>query len=171
MIELLNVVRFLFPFIALFLFFLLYRTSGKQMMNFYRIMVFSDNGTKFFAMCLYLVILFFNWSCYMCDPSIATLITGAFVFPLGIYRLADTILHRLHENKLSFILTLIVATVCYAVPSLNCAAVSLLLLALAAMFYPSKQVLQLKKRFFLHRASVSKDCHPRIYSAIIKKYY
>lgn len=107
----------------------------------------------------------------MCDPSIATLITGAFVFPLAIYRLIDTILHRLHESKISFLATLIVATVCYAVPSLYCAAVSLLLLALAAMFYPSKQVQQLKKRLLVDRTSISKELHPGIYSAIIKRYY
>lgn len=171
MIELLNVVRFIFPFIALLLFFLLYRTSGNRMMKFYRIMVFRENGTKFFAMCLYLVLLFFNWCCYMCEPTLATLITGAFVFPLGIYRLSDIILHRLHENRVSFYITLLVVIICYAVPALNCAAVSMFLLALAAMFYPSRTAKQMKEDFYKHRQSIRKEDHPKIYSAIIKKYY
>lgn len=140
-------------------------------MKFYRIMVFSENGTKFFAMCLYLVLLFFNWCCYMCEPTLATLITGAFVFPLGIYRLSDVILHRLHENRVSFYITLLVAIVCYAVPVLNCAAVSMLMLALAAMFYPSRKAKQMKEDFFEKRYSISKDDRTKIYSAIIKKYY
>ena len=143
MIEILNVIKFIFPFAALLLFFMFYKTNGKRMIRFCVGMLAYKQNRNFYTKILVLVLLNFNWFCYMTDPNLATLVAAAFLFPLMSFKLSDVVLHRLHENKVSFFITLVVSMVCYAVPSLYSVSVFLFVLALAAQFYPTRAAVQL----------------------------
>lgn len=171
MIEILNVIKFIFPFASLLLFFMLYRTEGTRMLKFYVRMLAYQPNRNFYTKILFLVLLTFNWCCYMSDPNLATLVAAAFLYPLMSFKLSDTILHRLHENKISFLTTLTVSMVCYAVPDLYAVSVFLFVLALAAQFYPTRKAIRLCDDYIHTMHLYDDDTQGKIIAIIYQMYY
>ena len=171
MIEFLNVVRFCFPFVALLLFFLLYGKKGKRMNRFYSLMAMTKNGTRFYALMVYTALLFFSWCSHVCSPCIATLLSGAFVFPLVFYRWANILLRVLREYRSVFYASLIFSTVIYAVPQMHSFSVIIFVLALSAAFYPSRRVLAIKDNMDRYVDETDEDFNQRVKSIVIEEYY
>jgi hypothetical protein len=67
--------------------------------------------------------------------------TGCLVF----HRVADAVLHRLHERTRLWALTLMLALLCYAIPYMNSVFQVLYTVAVASVFYPSERVLRMKE--------------------------
>ena len=171
MIEILNVIKFIFPFAALLLFFMLYRTNGKRMINFCVGMLVFKQNRNFYTKILFLVLLNFNWCCYMTDPNLATLVAASFLYPLMSFRLSDVVLNRLHENKISFFITLLVSMVCYAVPDLYAVSVFLFVLALAAQFYPTRAALKLCDSYKFTKGLWGEEHDRKVAALIFQLYY
>ena len=171
MLSVLNILRFVFPFVCLGLFFLLYQSKGKRMRRFYCTMALTLNGTRFFTLMVYAVLLFFSWCNHVCSPNLFTLLTGAFVFPLVFYRWSNCVLRTLHDHKRLFYFGLLAATVCYAVPAMNNIAVTLFVLTLASAFYPSLKVMELRESLHREKEETTEDYHERVVREVMEKYY
>ena len=170
MLSVLNILRFVFPFVFLGLFFLLYQSKGKRMRRFYCTMALTLNGTPFFTQMVYAVLLFFSWCSHVCSPNLFTLLTGAFVFPLVFYRWSNCVLRTLHDHKL-FYFGLLAATVCYAVPAMNSIAVTLFVLTLASTFYPSLKVMELRESLHREKEETKEEYRERVVREVMEKYY
>ena len=171
MLTVLNILRFVFPFVCLGMFFIYYRSDSKCMRKFYCRMALTVNGTRFYGLLVYSVLLFFSWCSHMCSPNIYTLLTGAFVFPLVFYRWSNCVLRTLHDHKRLFYFGFLVAIVTYTIPAMNSIAVSLFVLTLASAFYPSLKVLHLREQ--LHRESGESldDYYERVVRDVFDNYY
>ena len=64
--------------------------------------------------------------------------------PFMFNKVADRILHRLHESLRLLVTTLILAMVCYTAPYLNSIFQELFTVSVASLFYPSERVLAMK---------------------------
>ena len=101
-------------------------------------MVVFDSARKF-----YLSIMI-NWCCCMTEPNLAVGLSSILTLALLNRRIADSTLHILHERKRFWLITLLIAVVCYATPYMNSVFQLFFLLSVAAVFYPSERVLQQK---------------------------
>lgn len=171
MVEILNVIKFIFPFAALLLFFMLYRTNGKRMLKFCVGMLMFKQNRNFYTKILVLVLLNFNWCCYVSAPNLVTLVAAAFLFPLMSFKLSDVVLHRLHENKISFFITLLVSMACYAVPDLYAVSVFLFVLALAAQFYPTREALKLSESYMKTKDLLGAENRREFAALMYQMYY
>ena len=171
MIDFLNVVRFCFPFVALFLFFVFYGKKSKRMCRFYSLMVMTKNGTRFYALIVYTALLFFSWCSHVCDPGLASLLSGAFVFPLVFYKWTNTILTVLREYKSAFYISLVFSTLLYTVPQMHSFSVIVFVLALSAAFYPSRKMLSLLANMDRYVDEKDEDFNQRVKSIVIEEYY
>jgi hypothetical protein len=75
-------------------------------------------------------------------------------FCLIFNRVADAVLHRLHERQLLWVLTLMLSLVCYSIPYMNSIFHVLYTIGVASIFYPSERVLRIKDE-------VNSICNPR----------
>ena len=171
MLSVLNILRFVFPFVCLGMFFLLYQSKGKRMRRFYCTMALTLNGRRFFTLMLYLVLLFFSWCSHVCSPNLFTLLTGAFVLPLVFYRWSNCVLRTLHDHKCLFYFGLLVAIICIAVPAMNSVAVTLFVLTLASAFYPSLKVIELRESLHRKKEETKEDFRERVVREVMEKYY
>ena len=139
MIHTLTIIRFLFPFLLLLAFFCLYKKPYRCMQSF-----------MFYLSIMMLTLIFINWCCCMTEPNLAVGLSSILTLALLNRRIADSTLHILHERKRFWLITLLIAVVCYATPYMNSVFQLFFLLSVAAVFYPSERVLQQK--------SVLEDC-------------
>lgn len=150
MIHTLTIIRFLFPFLLLLAFFCLYKKPYRCMQSFMWGMVVFDSARKFYLSIMMLTLIFINWCCCMTEPNLAVGLSSILTLALLNRRIADSTLHILHERKRFWLITLLIAVVCYATPYMNSVFQLFFLLSVAAVFYPSERVLQQK--------SVLEDC-------------
>lgn len=144
MIQILYSVKFLFPFLLLALFFCLYRKDYGFMKRFYYKQVMSFNARKFYCIVLLTVLIFLNWCSFETDHNYAVACAALMTIPFMFNKVADRILHRLHESLRLLVTTLILAMVCYTAPYLNSIFQVLFTVSVASLFYPSERVLGMK---------------------------
>ena len=171
MLSVLNIVRFIFPFVCLGIGFLLYRSTGKRMRRFYCTMALTLNGMRLYTLFVYTVLLFFSWCSHVCGPNLFTLLTGAFVFPMVSSRWSNRVLRTLHDHRWLFYVGLLVATICYAVPAMNSVAVTLFVLTLSSVFYPSLKVMELRNTLHRENEETTENYRERVVREVIEKYY
>lgn len=107
-------------------------------------MVVFDSARKFYLSIMMLTLIFINWCCCMTEPNLVVGLSSILTLALLNRRIADSTLHILHERKRFWLITLLIAVVCYATPYMNSVFQLFFLLSVAAVFYPSERVLQQK---------------------------
>ena len=95
-------------------------------------------------MALSAVLIFLNWCCFETDHNYAVACAALMTIPFMFNRVADHVLHLLHESLALLVTTLILAMVCYTIPYLNSVFHVLFTVSVAPQFYPSECVLAMK---------------------------
>lgn len=144
MILTLSIIKFLFPFLLLGLFFCLYKKEYGFMKRFYYKTVTSFNARNLYCMALSAVLIFMNWCCFETDHNYAVACAALMTIPFMFNSVADHVLHLLHESLAFLVTTLILAMVCYTIPYLNSVFHVLFTVSVASQFYPSERVLAMK---------------------------
>lgn len=138
-----QVIKFLYPFILLTVFFCLYKKDCSIMYKFCWRMTMSYNARKLYIIVVLSLLIFMNWCCFMTDPNWAVALAALMTSALFFNRIADRLLHRLQERKHLWA-TLILALICYCIPYMNSIFYVLYTLSMASVFYPSEHVLRIK---------------------------
>lgn len=107
-------------------------------------MTMTRSARKLFIIAVLALLILLNWCCYMTDPNWAVLFAAVVTCCLFSNRVADRVLHRLHERKRFWTLTLMLALICYSIPYMNSIFHVLYTLGVASIFYPSERVLRIK---------------------------
>ena len=136
------IIEILFPALLIALPLSLYRSNRPFMAKFYLRMTASENARKLYVRCMLILILLYHYiyaGGHFGEWGIlVSTILCAILFP---FKRANKWLTGLHEEqKRFFLVALLVLAIC-AVPYLHTTAVTLGFLLLAAMFYPSCNVL------------------------------
>lgn len=145
MFQTLDIIKFVFPFIELCLFFCLYGKPFKFMKKFYCSMTLFRNARKFYGLCLLIVLFFVNWCCCMTSPNYAVGLSAVIIMLFFSYRVTDLVLRCLKRNKVLFFTTMILSMACYAIPYLNSLFHVLYTIGIASVFYPSESLLKIRK--------------------------
>lgn len=116
----------------------LYRSNRPFMTKFYLRMVGSENARKLYMQCLLIFLLLYHyvyagghfgeWGILLSTILCAVLFS---------FKRTDKWLHKLHEDRKSFVLTALLVLVICAISHLHTLAVTFAFLLLDAMFYPS----------------------------------
>lgn len=144
MILSLFIVKLVFPFLLLALFFYLYKKEYGFMKRFYYKSVTSLNARKLYCIALFAVLIFLNWCSFETDHNKAVACAALMTIPFMFNKVADRVLHLLHESLALLATTLILAMVCYTIPYLNSIFHVLFTVSVASQFYPSERVLAMK---------------------------
>ena len=128
-------------------------------------MTMTFSARKLFIIVVLSSLIFMNWCCYMTDPNWAVAFAAFMTCCLLFNRVADRVLHRLHERKRFWALTLMLALVCYSIPYMYSIFLVLYTLGVASVFYPSERVLRI-------RNEANSICNPPgLLQRIIRNYY
>ena len=147
------------------LFFCLYKKEYGFMKRFYYKIVMSYNARKFYCIVLLTMLIFLNWCSFETDQNYAVACAALMTIPFMFNKVADRILHRLHESLRLLVTTLILAMVCYTAPYLNSIFQVLFTVSVASLFYPSERVLRIKNE-------TNSICNPPgLLQRIIRNYY
>ena len=119
MIQTIQLIKFCYPFILLAVFFCLYKKDNRITRKFCWRMTMTRSARKLFIIAVLALLILLNWCCYMTDPNWAVLFAAVVTCCLFSNRVADRILHRLHERKRFWTLTLMLALICYSIPYMN----------------------------------------------------
>lgn len=120
----------------------LYKSRKSFMAKFYLRMTAQATARKFYRMVLLIILLSFHFL-YLSvqfvpiDLLLSTLLIAAFYMKLD----ADRCLHALHEKRKAFCVVAIITLAFALTTHLYTTAVTLAFILLAAMFYPSREVL------------------------------
>ena len=144
MIQTIQLIKLIYPFILLAVFFCLYKKENGFTKNFCWRMTMFFNARKLFIIVMLSSLIFMNWCCFVTDPNWAVALAAIMTCCLFFNRVADAALHRLHERKRLWALTLMLALVCYSIPYMNSVFHVLYTLGVASVFYPSEKVLRIK---------------------------
>lgn len=136
------IIEFIFPALLIALPLSLYRSNRLFMAKFYLRMTASGNARKLYVRCMLILILLYHYiyaGGHFGEWGIlVSTILCAILFP---FKRADKWLAGLHEEQKRFFLAALLALAICAVPHLHTTVVTLGFLLLAAMFYPSCNVL------------------------------
>lgn len=136
------IIEILFPALLIALPLSLYRSNHPFMAKFYLRMTASENARKLYVRCMLILILLYHYiyaGGHFGEWGIlVSTILCAILFP---FKRADKWLAGLHEEQKRFFLTALFTLAICAVSHLHTTAVTLGFLLLAAMFYPSCNVL------------------------------
>ena len=127
MIQTLQLIKFCYPFILLAVFVCLYKKEYSIIKRFCWRMTMTFSARKLFIIVVLSSLIFMNWCCYMTDPNWAVAFAAFMTCCLLFNRVADRVLHRLHERK-----------------RMNSIFHVLYTLGVASVFYPSEKVLRIK---------------------------
>ncbi len=144
MIQTVQLIKFFYPFILLAAFFCFYKKENKITNKFCWLMTMTFSARKLFVFVMLGSLILLNWCCYKTGPNLAVLFAAIMTCCLLFNRVADAVLHRLHERKRFWALTLMLALVCYSIPYVNSIFHVLYTLGVASIFYPSERVLRIK---------------------------
>lgn len=137
-----NFIALMFPLAVAIVAAALYKSERTFMLRFYVAMTESANARKLYTQCLLVLLLVFHYvyvSGHFGDFGVLpSTILCAVMFS---HKRTDRWLHRLHENRRTFVMLAAVALAIAAVPHGYTMSVTLALLLLAAMFYPSYRIL------------------------------
>lgn len=154
MIQTIQLIKFFYPFILLAVFFCLYKKENSLTKRFCWRMTMTFSARKLYIIVMLSSLLLMNWCCFMTDPNYAVGFAAFMTFCLIFNRVADAMLHRLHERKLFWTLTLMLSLVCYSIPYMNSIFHVLYTIGVASVFYPSEHALRI-------RDEVNSICNPR----------
>ena len=158
-------IKFFFPFILLAVFFCLYKKENSLTRRFCWRMTMTFSARKLFIIVLLSLLLLLNWCCYMTGPNWAVGLAALMTCSLFFNRVADRMLHRLHESRRLWVVTLMLALICYSIPYTNSIFHVLYTLAVASVFYPSERVLHMKDE-------ADSICNPKeLLQRILQSYY
>ena len=144
MTQTIQLIKFCYPFILLTVFFCLYKKDNRFTKQFCWRMTMTHSARKLFIIAVLFLLILMNWCCYRTDPNRVVLFAAIITGSLFSYRVADRLLHRLHERKRFWTLTLMLALICYSIPYMNSIFHVLYTLGVASVFYPSERVLRIK---------------------------
>ena len=144
MIQTLQLIKFFYPFILLAVFFCLYKKENSITKRFCWRMTMTFSARKLYIIVMLGSLVFLNWCCYQTDSNLAVLFAAFMTGCLVFHRVADAVLHRLHERTRLWALTLMLALLCYAIPYMNSVFQVLYTVGVASVFYPSERVLRMK---------------------------
>ena len=144
MIQTIQLIKFFYPFIILAAFFCLYKKEYSITKKFCWCMTMYFNARRLFAFLSVGLLLFMNWCCFMTNPNLAVLFSAVITCCLFSYRVADAMLHRLHERTRLWAITLMLALVCYSIPYMYSIFLLLYTVGVASVFYPSERVLRIR---------------------------
>ena len=165
MIQTCQLIKFFFPFILLAVFFCLYKKENGITRRFCWRMTMTFSARKLFIIVLLSLLLLLNWCCYMTEPNWAVGLAALMTCSLFFNRVADRVLHWLHESRRLWVVTLMLALVCYSIPYTNSIFHVLYTLAVASVFYPSERVLRMKDE-------ADSICNPKeLLQRILQSYY
>ena len=165
MIQTIQLIKFIYPLILLAAFFCLYKKEYSITKKFCWCMTMYFNARRMFVFLSVGLLIFMNWCCYMTDPNYAVLFSATMSCFLICYRVADGVLHRLHERTRLWALTLMLALVCYSIPYMYSIFLVLYTVGVASVFYPSERVLRI-------RNEANSICNPTgLLQRIIRNYY
>ena len=136
------IIEMLFPALLIILPMSLYRSNRLFMAKFYLRMAGSESARKLYVQCMLIFLLLYHyvyagghfgeWGVLISTIPCAVLFS---------FRRADRWMHRLHGDKKRFVMAALITLVICAVPHLHTTVFTLAFLLLAAMFYPSCNVL------------------------------
>lgn len=165
MTQTIQLIKFLYPFIILALFFCLYKKEYSINKRFCWCMTMYFNARRLFTFLSVGLLIFMNWCCYVTNPNLAVGFAALMTCCLIPYRVADAVLHRLHERTRLWAFTLMLALICYSIPYMNSIFIVLYTLGVASVFYPSERVLRI-------RDEANSICNPlELLGRIIRNYY
>ena len=144
MIQILTLVRFVFPFLLLTAFFCLYKKKYGFMKRFMWMMAMYHSARKLYAYLVVLILIFIEWCCYATEPNVSVVVSTLLTLLLLNKKIAGSALHLLHERKRLWFVTLMLSMICYAIPYMNSMSLFLFTISVAAIFYPSGKVLRVK---------------------------
>ena len=119
MTQIIQLITILSPFPLLAVFFCLYRKENSITMRFCWRMTMTFSARKLYIIVLFGSLVFLNWCCNKTDSNWAVLLAAFMTGSLVFHRVADAVLHRLHERTRLWALTLMLALLCYAIPYMN----------------------------------------------------
>lgn len=139
---LVSILQLLFPILVIIIPFKLYKSDKPYMTGFYIAMLRSANARKFYIRILLIILLAFHGiysfdHCYEWGMVFSTVLCGM----VYSYHRTDRCLHILHENRKCFFWTAFAAVAIAMVPHLYTTGMTIAILLLASMFYPSYHAL------------------------------
>ena len=144
MTQTIQLIRFFHPFIILAVFFCLYKKENYVTKRLCWCMTMTFSARRLFIFVMLGSLILLNWCCCMTDPNLAVAFAAVMSGCLFSFRVADRVLHQLHENVRFWALTLMLALICYSIPYMNSIFHVLYTVAVASVFYPSERVLRMK---------------------------
>lgn len=137
-----NFIALMFPLVVAIVAAALYKSERTFMLRFYMAMTASANARKLYTQCLLVSLLVFHYiyvSGHFGDFGVlpSTILCAVLVS----HKRTDRWLHRLHEGRRAFVTFSAITLAIAAVPHGYTMSVTLAILLLAAMFYPSYRVL------------------------------
>ena len=144
MTQIIQLITIFSPFLPLAVFFRLYRKENSITRRFCWRMTMTFSARKLFIIVMLGSLVFLNWCCYQTGFNLAVLFAAFMTGCLVPHRVADAVLHRLHERTRLWALTLMLALLCYAIPCMNSVFQVLYTVGVASVFYPSERVLRMK---------------------------
>ena len=128
-------------------------------------MAMFQSARNLYAYLVVLMLIFINWCCHVTAPNLSVVVSTLLTLVLLNRRIAESTFHLLHERKRLWFATLLLSMVCYALPYMNSMSLFLFTVSVAAVFYPSERVLQLKS----HPEAIN---NPKdLLALIIRNYY
>ena len=145
MTQIIQLITIFSPFLPLAVFFRLYRKENSITRRFCWRMTMTFSARKLYIIVMLGSLVFLNWCCNKTDSNWAVLFAAFMTGCLVFHRVADAVLHRLHERTRLWALTLMLALLCYAIPYMNSVFQVLYTVGVASVFYPSERVLRMKE--------------------------
>ena len=135
-----NYIHILLSALLLALFMFGYKADGKRMTKFYVCMASRHCWRKFYTLVLLLILLLFHFNYVHIAKSVYDLAPSsvAFIF-LFSHRFTERIIYFL-QNRRTLFISAIIAVVCLFIPYFFSTAVTMEILLLGAVFYPSHKV-------------------------------
>ena len=144
MTQIIQLITIFSPFLPQAVFFSLYRKENSITRRFCWRMTMTFSARKLFIIVMLGSLVFLNWCCNKTDSNWAVLFAAFMTGCLVFHRVADAVLHRLHERTRLWALTLMLALLCYAIPYMNSVFQVLYTVGVASVFYPSERVIRMK---------------------------
>lgn len=120
MIQILTLIRFVFPFLLLSTFFCLYRKEYGFMKRFMWKMTMFQSARNLYAYLVVLMLIFINWCCHVTAPNLSVVVSTLLPLVLLNRKIAKSTFHLLHERKRLWFATLLLSMVCYTLPYMKC---------------------------------------------------
>jgi hypothetical protein len=139
--------QFIFPVLIILVSYSIYTQQGVIMENFNLRIAWSSSYRKLFMLVTLLPLLIFHFICLNGECSIAGLVPSSlFVLGLFSYKLSHWVLCQLHKPKLMFSAFVVTLGILF-VPGMYSSAVTLGIILVASLFYPTKEKIRQNNQY------------------------